>query len=227
MDLLKREKITTPFSFGAPCLVCKKNQNNSSTPGWSGLVAIVRALATRELGCSSWVGRWNDGGLCAVLLCCSVMSVVVVVVVVVSVSVVLLFVYACASWCALSSKMHGARSRVRDAFHRRQHCWARIEDRAYCGVKLHLAACCSLVGRWDDGGLGAVLLLRCCVVFVVAVVVVDVVFPLVFIYVCLRVLVCSVIRGTALGHPCGMPPTGANNAILLLKTWLAPDSTYT
>ena len=90
---------------------------------------------------------------------------VVVVVVVVSVSVVLLFVYACASWCALSSKMHGARSRVRDAFHRRQHCWARIEDRAYCGVKLHLAACCSLVGRWDDGGLGAVLLLRCCVPF--------------------------------------------------------------
>ena len=34
-------------------------------------------------------------------------------------------------------------------------------------------------------------------------------------------------RGTAPGHPCGMPPTGANIAVLLLKTWLAPDSTYT
>ena len=34
-------------------------------------------------------------------------------------------------------------------------------------------------------------------------------------------------RGTALGHPCEMPPTRANIAVLLLKTWLAPDSTYT
>ena len=123
------------------------------------------------------------------------MSVVVVVVVVaVAVAVILLFVYACACWCALSSKMHGARSRVRDASHRRQHCCVRIEDRAYCGVKLHLAACCSWVGLWDDGGLGAVLLLRCCVLFVVAVVVVaDILLLLESIYVCLRVLECSVI----------------------------------
>ena len=113
-------------------------------------------LATSELGCSSCVGRWNGGDLCAVLLCCCVMSVVVVVVVVaVAVAVILLFVYACACWCALSSKMHGARSRVRDASHRRQHCCASIEDRACCGVKLHLAACCCWVGRWEDGGLGA------------------------------------------------------------------------
>ena len=34
-------------------------------------------------------------------------------------------------------------------------------------------------------------------------------------------------RGTALGHMWGIPPTGANIAVLLLNTWLAPDSTYT
>ena len=45
VDFLKREKITTPFRFGAPCLVCKRNHNSSSAPGWSGLVAIVSALA--------------------------------------------------------------------------------------------------------------------------------------------------------------------------------------
>ena len=82
---------------------------------------------------------------------------------------------------------------MRDASHRRQHCCASIEDRAYCGVKLHLAACCSWVGRWDDGGLGAVLLLRCCELFVVAVVVAVVLFLLVSSYVCFRVLVFSVI----------------------------------
>ena len=27
-------------------------------------------------------------------------------------------------------------------------------------------------------------------------------------------------RGTALGHPCRMPPTGINIAVLLLKTWV-------
>ena len=32
---------------------------------------------------------------------------------------------------------------------------------------------------------------------------------------------------TALGHPCEMPPTGADIAVLLMKTWLAPDSAYT
>ena len=60
-------------------------------------------------------------------------------------------------------------------------------------VKLHLAACRSWVGRWDDG-LGGLLLLRCCVLFVVVVVVAAVVlFLLVPIYACLRVLVYSVI----------------------------------
>ena len=34
-------------------------------------------------------------------------------------------------------------------------------------------------------------------------------------------------RGMALGHACGMPPTGANIAVLLFKTWLAAGSTYT
>ena len=65
--------------------------------------------------------------------------------------------------------------------------------------------------------------------FVVAVVVDAIVlFLLVFIYVCLlaRVGVLGHRRGTALGHPCRMPPTGANIAVLLLKTWLAPNSTY-
>ena len=162
----------------------KRNHNNSSAPGWSGLVAIVSALAPREFGCG-WVGRWNDGVLCTVLLCCCVMSVVVVVVA--AVAVVLLFVYACACWCALSSKRGGARSRVRDASHRRQHCRPRIEDRAYCGVKLHLVACCSWVGRWDDGDLGAVLLLRCCLLFVVAVAVVAVV----YFCLCLSMFACA------------------------------------
>ena len=71
-------------------------------------------------------------------------------------------------------------------------------------------------------------MLRCCVLFVVAVVGV-VLFFLVSIYLCLlaRVGVLGHRRGTALGHPCGMPPTGANIAVLFLKTWLAPDSTYT
>ena len=102
--------------------------------------------------------------------------------------------FTCACWCALPSKRPGARSRVRDASHRRQRCCARVEDGAYCGVKLHLAGCCSWVGRWDDGGLGVVLLLRCCEMFVVAVVVAAVVlFLLVSIDACLRVLVCSVI----------------------------------
>ena len=100
--------------------------------------------------------------------------------------------FACACWCALSSKRHGARSRVQDTSYRRQHCGASIEDRAYCGVKLQPAASCSWVGRWDDG-LGAVLLLRCCELFVVAVVVAVVLFLLVSSYVCFRVLVFSVI----------------------------------
>ena len=61
---------------------------------------------------------------------------VIVVVVAVAVAVVFLFVYV-RLWCGLSSKRHGARSRVRDASHR-HHCCANIEDRVYCGVKLHL-----------------------------------------------------------------------------------------
>ena len=87
----------------------KRNINSSSAPAWSGLVAIVRALATRELGCSSWVGRCNEGGLCAVQRCCCVMSVVVVVVVAVA---VVLSMFARPCCCALSSMRHGARSRV-------------------------------------------------------------------------------------------------------------------
>ena len=64
--------------------------------------------------------------------------------------------------------------------------------------------------------------------FVVAVVVAAVVLFSLVCYLCLlaRVML-GHRRGTALGHPCGMPPTGANIALLLLKTWLAPDSTYT
>ena len=42
-------------------------------------------------------------------------------------------------------------------------------------IRDSLAACRSRVGRWDDGGLGALLLLCLCVLFVVAVVVVAVV----------------------------------------------------
>ena len=49
------------------------------------------------------------------------------------------------------------------------------------------------------------------------------------VYICLlaRVGVLGHHIGAALGHLCRMPPTGANNAVLLLKTRLAPDSTYT
>ena len=160
----------------------KRNHNSSSAPGWSWLVAIVSALAPREFGGSSWVGRWNNCGLCAVLLCCCVMSVVVVVVV----AVVLLSIFACACWCALSSKRPGARSRGRDASHRRQHCCASSEDRACCGVKLHLAPCRSWVGRWDDGSLGALLMLRCCELIVVAVVVAAV-----FLFLLVSMLACA------------------------------------
>ena len=107
-----------------------------------------------------------------------------------------LSMFACACWCALSSKRSGARSGGRDASRRRQHFCDSIEDEAYCGVKLHLAACRSWVGLWDDGRLGALLLLSCCVLFVVDVVVAAVVlFLLVSIYVSLRVLVCSVTGG--------------------------------
>ena len=72
----------------------KRNQNSSSAPGWSGLVAIVCALATRELDCSSWAGLGVGMVVACVPYCCAaVMSVVVVVVV--AVAVVLLFVYVC------------------------------------------------------------------------------------------------------------------------------------
>ena len=68
--------------------------------------------------------------------------------------------------------------------------------------------------------------------FVLAVVVAAVVsFLRVSIYfkVCLlaRVGVLGHRRGTALGHLCGMTLTGANIAVLLLKTLLALDSTNT
>ena len=54
-------------------------------------------------------------------------------------------------------------------------------------LKIYLAACCSWVGRWDDGGLGAVVLLRCCLLFVVAVVV----FADVLFFLCLSIFVCA------------------------------------
>ena len=99
----------------------------------------------------------------------------------------------CAVLLCCCAMRPGARSRERDASHRRQHCCASIQDRAYCGFKLDLVACRPRwVGRWDDG-LGALLLLRRCELCVVAVVVAVVLFWLVFMYVCLRVLVCSVI----------------------------------
>ena len=60
--------------------------------------------------------------------------------------------------------------------------------------------------------------------FVVAVAVAAVLFLLVSMFE--RVGVLGHRRGTALGHPCGMPPTGANIVVPLLKTRLAPDSTY-
>ena len=65
--------------------------------------------------------------------------------------------------------------------------------------------------------------------FAVAVVVAAVVLLLLASYPCLLASVGMLghRRGTALGHPREMPPTGANIAVLLLKTWLAPDSTYT
>ena len=68
----------------------------------------------------------------------------------------------------------------------------------------------------------------CCVLFVVAVEVAVVLFSLVSIYVCLRVLVCSVIvEARRSVTRAVMPPTGANIAVLLLKTRLAPGPTYT
>ena len=51
---------------------------------------------------------------------------------------------------------------MRDAAHRRQHCCAIIEDLACSGFNLHLAAFCSWVDRWDDGGESCAVL--CCAV---------------------------------------------------------------
>ena len=52
-----------------------------------------------------------------------------------------------------------------------------------------------------------------------------------FVFACLcllaRVGVLGHRRGIALGHACGLPPTGANIAVLLLRAWLAAGSTYT
>ena len=63
---------------------------------------------------------------------------------------------------------------------------------------------------------------------VVVVVVVAVAVVLLFVYVCLRVLVCSCHpRGMVLGHAGEMPPTGANIAVLVLKTDLTAGSSYT
>ena len=95
-------------------------------------------------------------------------------------------------------------------------------------VKLHLTACRSWVGRWDDGGLVALLLLYSGMLFVVACCCCYC-FVFACVYQCLlaRVGVLGHRRGTALGHPSGMPPTGAIIVVLLLKTWLAPDSTNT
>ena len=50
-----------------------------------------------------------------------------------------------------------------DAAHRRQHCCAIIEDLACSGFNLHLAAFCSWVERWGDGG-GSCAVLLCCAV---------------------------------------------------------------
>ena len=134
--------------------------------------------------------------------------------------------YARACWCALSSNKHGARSRVRDASHRRQHCCASIEDRGYCGVKLHLliAARCS----WLGVGMMVVWVPYYCSAAVCCLLLWFLLFCF-CLCLCLlaRIGVLGQRRGTALGHPCWMPPTGANIAVLLLKTWLAPDSTYT
>ena len=118
----------------------------------------------------------------------------------------------------------GARSRVQDASHRRQHCCASIEDQACCGLKLHLTAYSSWVGRWDDGGLGAAyycFAARCCSSL-----------PLLVLFsfcssMFARVGVLGHRRDMPLCHACGMPPTGANIAVLLLKTWRAAGSTYT
>ena len=172
VDLLKREKMTAPFWFGVPCLVCR---NKSKQQHSTGLVferlPPASWVVVAGLGVGTMVACVSYG--CAAVWCMSLSLLLLL---------LLLFgclsMFSCASWCALSPEKHGARSHERDTSHRRQHCCARIEGRAYCGVKLHLAACCSWVGRWDDG-LGAVLLLGCCVLVVFVVVVAVVLFLLV------------------------------------------------
>ena len=79
------------------------------------------------------------------MLCCCVMSVVYRCFLLLLLLFCFLSVFSCACWCALPSKRHGARSRVRDVSHRRQHCCAMIEDLACCGFNLRLAAFCSSV----------------------------------------------------------------------------------
>ena len=52
---------------------------------------------------------------------------------------------------------------MRDAAHRRQHCCAIIEELTCSGFNPHLAAFCSWVERWDDGGESCAVLLCCAV----------------------------------------------------------------
>ena len=111
--------------------------------------------------CRSWVGRWDDGGLGAAYYCCAAGCCL-------SLSLLLLLfcfflsMFACVCWCARSSQRHGARSRVRYAAHRRQHCFAIIKGLACSGFNLHLAAFYSWVGRWNDVGESCAVLCYCC-----------------------------------------------------------------
>ena len=65
------------------------------------------------------------------------------------------------------------------------------------------------------------------VVVVVVVVAVAVAVAVVLLFVYERVGVLCHPRGLVLGHAGGMPPTGANTAVLALKTELATGSSYT
>ena len=58
---------------------------------------------------------------------------------------------------------HGTRSPLCYAAHRRQHRCSIIEKLACSGFNVHLAAFCSWVGRWDDGGQSCDELLCCAV----------------------------------------------------------------
>ena len=125
------KKSRLPFASVHLTWCVKINHNSSRAPAWSGLVAIVSALAPASLGVVVGLGVGTMMA-CAVLLCCCVMSVAVVVDVVVAV-----FFIVCLCLLARVGVLYHPRGLVLchagGASHRRQHCCGSTEVRPIAG----------------------------------------------------------------------------------------------